>query len=560
MTIILVCGMLAMILSGCVSENTSIDYEEYELWLGTRVDKSYAMIDQALEHGANINEFTYSRFAENDGTDATYYSPAWGAYKVGNFHITEYLLKKGADVNYPESTNGTTLAMKIAGNNHFKSLFNYGIDFYIQDEYGKRVIDHLVEDSARIDNNSQYQMVKEVAKDSFTAKTLNYVSNTGVHQMKDIYETLSDEEKKNVSIYLKQALLGNTEFLVSNKDSWIKECKNDVQAEKAIYAAFAFCGSEICEIDFEKYGSRQRFLLCAVTAGNWEIVDILLAEGVSKSYVEKYLSSAIQAGASEEVVVELEYRGFVINYAEIFYDIAETNLEWCTKILEEQDIISQTIIIDTARTLCIKENIENGIYLISQCEELSETDINDLLFYVNNKNGFDVLNFLENKGLSYIHTSGAQELFLNSIMNGSEDIALYLYDKGIVLSDENVLQAMKDAVLHGEVRVLEKLLESGVEPNNIVVCQAANSTPEILNLILEYGGDANAQAVDGWSPPLFYAVYRGFKDNVQILMAHGADPGSLTSDGEIIRESIDKIKKEQHFIHVQLEEIQTLLE
>ena len=193
---ILVLCMIIIGLTGCSKANKNVSYAEYELWIGTRVDQSYAMIDQALENGADIDAFTYGRFSENDGTDAAYFSPAWGAYKVGNFHITEYLLGKGADVNYPEDADGTTLAMKIAGNNHFESLFEYGIDFYIQDHNGKRVIDHLVEDDLRMDINSQYQRVKEVAADSFTSKTLNCVSKVGVLQMKDIYETLSDEERE----------------------------------------------------------------------------------------------------------------------------------------------------------------------------------------------------------------------------------------------------------------------------------------------------------------------------------------------------------------------------
>lgn len=557
--LILALCMIIIGLTGCSKENKNVNYAEYELWIGTRVDQSYAMIDQALENGADINAFTYSRFSENGGTDVAYFSPAWGAYKVGNFHIAEYLLKKGADVNYPEDADGTTLAMKIAGNNHFESLFEYGIDFYIQDHNGKRVIDHLVEDDLRMDNNSQYQKVKEMAADSFTSKTLSCVSEVGVLQMKDIYETLSDKEREKVSEYLKQALEGNSEYLVEHKEDWLKACEDDVQAEKAIYAAFAFCNSDIMKIDFEDYGSRQLFLLCAVTAGNWEMADALIAEGVPKTYIEESLFMAIQAGASEKVIGELRARDFAIEYETIFYDIAETNLEWCKRLLEEEDLLSQSWVIDTARTLCIRENVNNGIALIDQCQELSEDDVNDLLLYVNDQNGFEILNYLENRGIDYLSAGGAKTLFLDSVKYGSEEIAVHLYDKGIVLSEQMIQQAMKSAALHGQTRILERLLKTEVKPNNAVVCQAAKSTPEILKLVLEYGGDANAPAYDGWSPPLSYAVYRGAEENVRILIEHGADPYSLDADGVKVVDSIADMMKEQPFMEERLHELNGIL-
>lgn len=66
-------------------------------------------------------------------------------------------------------------------------------------------------------------------------------------------------------------------------------------------------------------------------------------------------------------------------------------------------------------------------------------------------------------------------------------------------------------------------------------------------------------ASDGWSPPLSYAVYRGTKENVQLLLEYGADPSSLNTDGETILESFDNIIKEQPFLRERLEEIKDML-
>lgn len=76
---------ISFLLSSCsniIMTNTSVEYSEYELWRAVASCKSFAMVDQALEHGADIDSYSYRRFAENDGTIAVYYSPAWGQVSV----------------------------------------------------------------------------------------------------------------------------------------------------------------------------------------------------------------------------------------------------------------------------------------------------------------------------------------------------------------------------------------------------------------------------------------------------------------------------------------------
>ena len=84
------------------------------------------------------------------------------------------------------------------------------------------------------------------------------------------------------------------------------------------------------------------------------------------------------------------------------------------------------------------------------------------------------------------------------------------------------------AVLHKRRRAVEKLLEDGANPNRLhplfgtpVHAAAGAGEIELLQLLVDHGGDVNARNAQGQSPLQVIVAARGTKDRlaqVQVMM------------------------------------------
>lgn len=469
--------------------------------------------------------------------------------------MLEYLLQKGADVNCQEEADGSTLAMKMAGYWEFEKVLEYNVDFMLEDDLGRRVIDYVVKNSKRSDENSQYQLVKRLEPDALRASTLSWTSENAVLMMKDIWLSLPESQWKEISPYLLEALRGNTEYLVDHYDKWLKACKDDPQAVRAIYAAFAFCDDDICDLDFASYGSNSQFLKCALTAGNWETAEKMIQNTAPEEIpMSRYLKDLIAYGAPVEAMDWMKEKGYE---ARIDQDILVAGVQcgkaWCEKLLEECVDGRDEVIEGAAEILFVRNDPEAAFALLERVESVSDECVKNLLYAAAATDNIKILKWLENKGICWWKLDCAN-IFTYAVTEGSENVAIYLLDTGIDCTNEKVQSAMKDAAFQGEHKLLESMVEKGMPIDNKTVCQAARSATETLKLVLEYGGDADAPISGDWNTPLAYAVSCGAIDNVKLLLEHGADPEK--TDLEKIRKETLKVSP---FLETRLNEIEEIM-
>jgi ankyrin repeat protein len=70
------------------------------------------------------------------------------------------------------------------------------------------------------------------------------------------------------------------------------------------------------------------------------------------------------------------------------------------------------------------------------------------------------------------------------------------------------------------------------------ICVAAwKNEPEVLRILIEAGADVNV--CGKWGTPLHHAARNGFHENVEVLLAAGADPFAIDSDGRTPLECIE---------------------
>ena len=439
--------------------------------------------------------------------------------------MLEYLLQKGADVNYQEQADGSTLAMKMAGYWEFETVLEYNVDFMLADDLGRRVIDYVVKNSKRSDENSQYQLIKRLEPDALRASTLSWTSKNAVLMMKDIWLSLPENQWKEISPYLLEALRGNTEYLVEHYDKWLTACKDDPQAVRAIYAAFAFCDDDICDLDFASYGSNSQFLKCALTAGNWKNAEKMIQKTAPEEIsMSRYLRELIEYGAPVEVMDWMKEKGYeaMINDYVLLAG-AQCSKDWCEKLLEECVDERDEVIVGAADLLFIRNDPETAFALLERVETLSDESVKNLLYSAATSDDIKILEWLENRGICWWELDCA-DIFTFAVTEGSENVAIYLLNAELDCTNETVQSAMKDATFQGEHKLLKAMVEKGMPIDNRTVCQAARSATETLKLVLEYGGDADAPISGDWNTPLAYAVACGSIDNVKLLLEHGADP------------------------------------
>jgi uncharacterized protein len=134
-------------------------------------------------------------------------------------------------------------------------------------------------------------------------------------------------------------------------------------------------------------------------------------------------------------------------------------------------------------------------------------------------------------GLTPLHIAG---------QNGSVEIAGLLIDAGANLGATTRLGGYTPLHLasrSGQAAVVRLLLEMGSDP--AVTSTASGATPlhlaasvvggeAAVRALLEHGAPVNAREASAGQTPLMFAAWAGRAPSVQVLLAHGADPGAAT--------------------------------
>lgn len=105
---------------------------------------------------------------------------------------------------------------------------------------------------------------------------------------------------------------------------------------------------------------------------------------------------------------------------------------------------------------------------------------------------------------------------------------------------DNTFLLLTEAVLNGEEKVAEMLLEEFLSQNSIdasvdedgasLLHLAANSSPRIASILISAGADINSRTLTDGYTPLHVAAMNGSADGVRVLLAEGADPTIIDTE------------------------------
>ncbi|XP_011408751.2 PREDICTED: ankyrin repeat and LEM domain-containing protein 1-like [Amphimedon queenslandica] len=106
---------------------------------------------------------------------------------------------------------------------------------------------------------------------------------------------------------------------------------------------------------------------------------------------------------------------------------------------------------------------------------------------------------------------------------------------------DNTFLLLTEAVLNGEEKVAETLLEEFLSQNSIdasvsdedgtsLLHLAANSSPRIASILISAGADINSRTLTDGYTPLHVAAMNGSADGVRVLLAEGADPTIIDTE------------------------------
>lgn len=95
------------------------------------------------------------------------------------------------------------------------------------------------------------------------------------------------------------------------------------------------------------------------------------------------------------------------------------------------------------------------------------------------------------------------------------------------------------AIRQGRAASVEALLAGGADPNRVdprgdtpVHAAAFSGKPELLRLVLDHGGDANARNPNTGATPLMQALLSPDRDQYRVLLEAGADPDVADRNGD----------------------------
>ena len=275
------------------------------------------------------------------------------------------------------------------------------------------------------------------------------------------------------------------------------------------------------------------FLACASSAGNLELVQLLLERGAVRNTVVFENCDALGAAAE---------RGHA--------DVATLLLNWSgaeAPIAAEQvalalDSASFQNHLEVVRVL-VTYGVDNATLNIALCSACDGHADAELVTYLLD-NGTDVnLRHDGSTPLACVCTNGASDLAKLLLTRGA--------DPNLAAPDGG-LRPLDAAGLHYEV--IKVLLEHGANPNlpfdggssallEVLRSDDVDDKAALLTVLLEHEADPNKADPDTGETPLMIAALAVEIDLVKLLLEHGADVTQVDRDGRAVLDMLGRTRK-----------------
>ena len=538
---------------------------EYKLYRGLYSyfgHGNWALLEEAVEEGANLNQFTNGRYG-GEG----FKTPILIALERFYVKETLYLLEQGADPNVME--NGITPLMRIITSQRyyypvFESLLDHGADITLRNRDGKTVWDLLFE---------------YIEDPSLTAAKIRRLiqANPSFVEAKDLCNIL-DEASLPVSLaqemlallreHGKDTGLSELETAAMNGDGGkVREIFPNVPLDdrrRALRAMAAYCDTQDI-LALKPEGEELDFLLYnAAQCGNTELVQSLLDAGASADYTRDGLCptpllTALDNGhrdAAELLMNHITYfhAGYFIHENELDCAASKGDVE-AIRLLDkysyDPDIEEVNKAMNVAAEYGQLDVLQYFLDTGWPADTDSDTQVMNPIFTASHRGNLDAVKLLVEGGATVANPedNNGSVAMQTALENGYPEIVIYLHEHGAnihgYMNITNYGSPLNDAIMYGQYEIVEYLLDNGVDINAdySTILKASGGSTRILKLLLDRGISLNSISKDDGASSLLNAVKNGTYQNVELLLEAGADPTATDAEGNDILYLAKKYKR-----------------
>jgi ankyrin repeat protein len=556
--------IMCMSLSACsvidnITEKVTGTDADKKLLCGIEYNNIEA-INEAIEEGAHINKMSGITVGESN--------PIMYAFKESKTNVEEYLIKRGADVNYADKEKGVSLLMNMAYNcdsNLCRLLIKKGAKVNKTDNYGDTALDYAVKTfktekelgpivTMLADNGAKFttKTLKNALKGGRPADNIEGDCRYGIVR-KVLKEAIRAGYKSGIESAFESAILGD-----SSRLNWLinhNKIKKKYKKQILFYTA-AFGKPDTMKnlknkglwIDYVTNNDDNFLFSIAAQYGNLDMVKYLISIGEPINRLnynhESALLLAVRNNQYDVAKWLIKNKASIkpVNFDSGFIRDVLTeaslngNIKMIKLILANGYTINKTrlnnamnVAYNEGKTEALEYFLHIGGDINMKAHDLTLIDSpssrEDIMFLINH--GFNI------KGYSLVGPASA----------GDIKLVKYLMNKGISVNtvSDGQESALMSAVVSGHLEMVKLLIKNGAhleykcadENNDTVVITAAGlGSRHILEYLIKKGSDINYQNKKGETALMRSAANYILEDNVKVLLKHKANKSLKNKKGK----------------------------
>lgn len=466
-------------------------------------------VKEELDKGVDINMTEVSKDRLNPEK-----SPIWMAIYSSRYKIVEYLINRGADLNYSKNIDGETVFTRMMNDQYcylkkfLPMLIKHGADvngvsdgnwtpletlivsYRIPDIYKIELTEELIKNGAKVRPEALESLVDSMT--GYVADETGGIGCMGSRIIPYIEQIAKKQDEITISNIMQAAIEGNSEKVISLVKQGEYEREEKEKQWRLCGAVAGYCNVNALKMCIEKSDFNE-----------YQINSLLLiaARGNQLENV-KYL---IENGADMNFMNEGKYSPLVISLINNNTEVAEYLLDKGAKIQNSLRSDAVTAGMNEACAAALNENKEMLERILKENESLPEDEQKQVISQVFNL-------------CAYFH---------------KEEFAEYLFQRDY--ADKVNKEILSDICGRDNLKIAQMFVAHGADIEgaggeaSALKLAIEYSSPEMVKLLVENGAKIDFGSV-------LYAVWRGEMDKIKILVEAGADLTMTDEEGNTLLE------------------------